>query len=279
MTNAQIILETARWLEGRLGEELPVTTLAAKSGYSLHHFVRLFAGVLGLPPKEYILRRKLSEAGRALAAGKRRVVDVALDFGFKDHETFTRAFVRMFGVTPSAVRRGSPFPYFGPPAEAARPAAPIVSAPDLERFDACLLAGYQLRLTQESGEVGRLWARLAKRAWSVPGRRKPERFRQLATYDESDEDWVDILAAVEMETLDKLPLDLVGKAMPACECLVFTHRGSVARVGESYKAIYAEILPALARRPAQPFNFETYFEDAGDPYSSSYRFKICIPLA
>lgn len=90
---------------------------------------------------------------------------------------------------------------------------------------------------------------------------------------------MDILVGLEMETLDELPIDLAGKAVPACECLVFEHRGSAARVGESYRAIYAEILPALDRRPAGSFNFEVYHEDSGDPYAESYRFGICVPAA
>jgi predicted transcriptional regulator YdeE len=82
-----------------------------------------------------------------------------------------------------------------------------------------------------------------------------------------------------METLDELELDLSGKAVPACDCIAFEHRGSAARVSESYRAIYAELLPAMDRKPALPFNFESYYPDAGDPYSDSYRFRICIPLA
>ena len=108
----EIVEEVARMIEGRWAEDLSVPTLAAKAGYSLHHFGRLFAGVVGLPPKEYVLRRRLSEAARDLSRDKRRVTDVAFDYGFNDLETFTRAFRRVLGVTPSAVRRGAAFPYF-----------------------------------------------------------------------------------------------------------------------------------------------------------------------
>jgi len=285
MANREVIIETARWFEGQLREKLPVPMAAAKSGYSLHHFVRLFSGVVGMPPKEYIQRRKLSEAGKELAGGKRRVIEVAFDYGYKDHATFTRAFMRAFGQTPSAVRRGANFEYLPPFANQfdvlprkPSPEAPLADRSRLDHFDACLLAGFQIRVAEESGEVGRLWSHFTRRSPSIPRRREPQAFRQLATWTEEAEEWVDILVACEMETLDELPLDLIGRVLPACDCLVFEHRGSVARVGESYRAIYAKILPSMTEKPVLPFNFESYLEGAGDPYSEDYRFSICVPI-
>lgn len=277
MDNAQVILETARWIEGRLREDLPVPAIAAKAGYSLHHFTRLFAAVIGMPPKEYVLRRKLSEAARDLAGGM-RVTDTAYEWGFGDPDSFSRAFRRELGCSPSAVRRGAPFPYQEP--AAGRIPGPSVDAePVLERFPPVLLAGWQVRITGPGDQVGRLWAGFLPRAASIPRRARPLRLRQLATWTEDAEDWVDILVAAEMETLDALPLDLIGRAAPGCECLSFLHRGSAARVGESYAAIYGTLLPSLDRKPSLPFNFEYYFEDAGDPYSEDFRFKICVPVA
>jgi predicted transcriptional regulator YdeE len=143
---------------------------------------------------------------------------------------------------------------------------------------AFLLAGWIVRVSEDPSSVGRLWARFLDRAPAIPSRMEPIRFRQLATWTEDAEDWVDIMTGVEMETLDSLEIDLVGKAVPACDCLVFEHHGSAALVGESYRAIYADILPAMERKPILPFNFETYYPDAGDPYAKDYRFRICIPL-
>lgn len=277
MDNAQVILETARWIEGRLREDLPVPAIAAKAGYSLHHFTRLFAAVIGMPPKEYVLRRKLSEAARDLAGGM-CVTDTAYEWGFGDPDSFSRAFRRELGCSPSAVRRGAPFPY-QEPAAGRIPGPPVDAEPVLERFPPVLLAGWQVRITGPGDQVGRLWAGFLPRAASIPRRARPLRLRQLATWTEDAEDWVDILVAAEMETLDALPLDLIGRAAPGCECLSFLHRGSAARVGESYAAIYGTLLPSLDRKPSLPFNFEYYFEDAGDPYSEDFRFKICVPVA
>lgn len=283
-TNAEVVREIARRMEGRWAEDLSVPALAAKAGYSLHHFSRLFAGVLGVSPKEYVLRRRLSEAARILAGTKRRVTDVAFDYGFNDLETFTRAFRREFGVTPSAVRRGSRFPYFAAAVAAegstVNEESPVARAsPVVERFPGALLAGQSVRVSEETEAVGRLWARFMDRAPTIRFLIEPTTFMQLASWTEESEDWVDIMVGAEVERLEGLDLDLIGKVAPPCDCVVFEHRGSAARIGESYRAIYGELLPAMNRKPGLPFNFERYYPDAGDPYSDEYRFRIFVPLS
>ncbi len=279
MTNAEVILQTVRWLEGRLRDQIPVPAAAAKAGYSLYHFIRLFGGVVGLPPGEDIARRKLSEAARELAAGRRRVTDVAFDYGFKDLETFTRAFRRQMGATPSAVRGGAPFPYF-PPAAAGlaggRPGA--LPQPAAESMESFCLVGWSIRVFEATDAVGKLWQRFMERAPSIPGVSTPPLFNQLAWWTEDSEESIEIMAGVRVDSLSRVPIDMIGKVVPACGCLVFTHKGSMARVGETYQAIYRDWLPCSEKRPTLPFNFERYPPGSADSYSDSYVMEICVPV-
>ncbi len=281
MTNAEVIFQTLQWVEAHLREDLSVSAVAKKAGYSLHHFIRLWSGVIGSPPKEYIARRKLSEAARELAAGGRRVTDVAFDYGFKDLETFTRAFRREQGTTPTAVRRGARFPF----AESvARPrTAPtdwmgIREAPCIDSIEAFTIVGRSIRVKSETDEVGRLWNKFLERAPTVPRAYVPRQYYQLAWWLEDAEDSIEIMVGIKTTDLSEVPIDLVGKAVPACTCLVFTHRGSMARIGESYRDIYQKWIPSSDRRPAFPFNFERYTDGQSDPYSDSYSMQICVPV-
>jgi AraC family transcriptional regulator len=106
----------------------------------------------------------------------------------------------------------------------------------------------------------------------------PPRFRQLASWTDDGDDGIDIMTGVEVPDLSDLPIDLAGKSVPRCDCLVFTHRGPVSRIGDSYRGIYERWLPASERRPALPLNFERYPDGAGDPYADSYVFEICVPV-
>jgi AraC family transcriptional regulator len=279
MTNAEVILQTVKWVESRLHEDIPVPTAAGKAGYSLHHFIRLFSGVIGVTPGEYIARRKLSEAARELASGGRRVTDVAFDYGFKDLETFTRAFRRQMGATPTAVRRGAPFPYQPPvssvPSTGGRG---TLEEPVTEPLSAFCLVGWSIRVSGQTDAVGKLWARFMERAPSIPGVSIPPRFHQLAWWSEDAEDSIEIMTGVKVHSLVDVPIAMIGKTVPACTCLVFTHRGSMARVGESYRAIYQDWLPCTDKRPSLPFNFERYPAGGIDPYSEAYVMEICVPV-
>jgi AraC family transcriptional regulator len=289
MTNSEVIIRTAAWIEERLREELPVPVIARKAGYSLHHFIRLFGAATGLPPKEYVLRRKLSEAARELSAGKRRVTDVAFEYGFNDLETFTRAFKRTLGATPRDVRGGASFAYLEPVSKTARagdaagdsagfPSRGIVDEPVVERFDSFLLTGSSIAIRDKTDAVGRLWVRFSERAASIPDRVAPPRFFQLAWWSEDAEDSLEIMAGIRVSRLENVPMDLIGKMVPACDCLVFTHRGSMSSVGDSYQAIYGRWLQDTDRRPVLPFNFERYADDGKDPWSDGYSMEICVPV-
>lgn len=281
MTNAEVIFQTVEWVEAHLREELSVPAVAKKAGYSLHHFIRLFGGVVGSPPKEYIARRKLSEAARELSAGGRRVTDVAFDYGFKDLETFTRAFRRELGTTPTAVRRGASFPFVEAvlrPQAAPTDDTGIREAPAIESIGAFSLVGRSIRVQSETDEVGSLWNKFLERAPGVPRACVPPKYHQLAWWFEDTEDSMEIMVGIKTTDLSEVPIDLIGKAVPACTCLVFTHHGSMAGIGESYRDIYVKWIPQSDRRPALPFNFERYSDGQSDPYSDGYSMQICVPV-
>ncbi|RPI59407.1 MAG: AraC family transcriptional regulator, partial [Lysobacterales bacterium] len=64
------------------------------------HFVRAFARVTGLTPHRYVMRARLRGAAVRLATNDARVVDVALNSGFRDVSSFNHAFRRELGATP-----------------------------------------------------------------------------------------------------------------------------------------------------------------------------------
>ena len=81
--------------------------LAREAGLSPYHFLRTFGSLTGITPHQYVLRARLREAARRLAAGTEKVVEVALDSGFGDVSNFNRAFRGEFGVSPRVFRRAS----------------------------------------------------------------------------------------------------------------------------------------------------------------------------
>ena len=90
--------------EEHLDEPLELTELAALAGFSPFHFHRVFQHVTGEAPKEYLRRLRLERAVYRLKVSPDNVLQIALEAGFSTHETFTRAFMRQFGIHPSEFR-------------------------------------------------------------------------------------------------------------------------------------------------------------------------------
>jgi AraC family transcriptional regulator len=78
--------------------------LANIAGLSQFYFQRLFKRLVKRPVNEYIKLRRLARASEALLDKNMRIIDVALDFGFSSHETFSRAFKDAYGITPAEFR-------------------------------------------------------------------------------------------------------------------------------------------------------------------------------
>lgn len=94
-----------RLIDSGSADGIGLAGMAEAAGLTRHHFLRVFAAVVGVTPHRYLLARRLSAAAAALRAQPDRVLDVALATGFSDLSEFTRRFRRRFGVPPGAYRR------------------------------------------------------------------------------------------------------------------------------------------------------------------------------
>jgi AraC family transcriptional regulator len=94
-----------RHLELHLDEPIPLEELARVAHFSAYHFHRIFTGIVGESVKEHVRRLRLERAARRLWSGDKTVLRLALDAGYETHESFTRAFEAMFGVSPAAFRK------------------------------------------------------------------------------------------------------------------------------------------------------------------------------
>lgn len=98
------LLPTLLHIQGRLDQDLSLEALAERAGQSTWHFHKQFLRAVGETPKRYTSRLRLERAAFLLLIFDDRVLDVALDCGFQNHETFSRAFRRHFGSSPTKYR-------------------------------------------------------------------------------------------------------------------------------------------------------------------------------
>lgn len=103
MNHAQTLQTVLDYIDDNNKNEISADMIAEKAGYSAYHFSRVFTGSIGISVMSYITWRRLQYALYDLSHGK-KVIDVAMEYGFQTHGGFTKAFVHWFGFPPSLCR-------------------------------------------------------------------------------------------------------------------------------------------------------------------------------
>jgi len=98
------IQNAIEYIENNLTEELNIQDIAEKACVSAFHFQRIFNVLCGFTVGEYIRNRRLSLAAEELSKADAKVIDVAIKYGYDSPDSFTRAFTKFHGISPSAAK-------------------------------------------------------------------------------------------------------------------------------------------------------------------------------
>jgi len=91
------------YIETNLFKDINAEDIAVHIHRSSDYFQKMFLMVTDFSVSEYIRNRRLSLAGQELAVSKNKVIDVALKYGYETPASFTKAFTRFHGFTPSKI--------------------------------------------------------------------------------------------------------------------------------------------------------------------------------
>lgn len=92
------------WIGEHLGEDLSVERLAHQAAMSPRNFARAYATETGVTPAKAVERLRAEAARVALERGG-GIQEIARRTGFGDPERMRRAFIRLYGAPPAALRR------------------------------------------------------------------------------------------------------------------------------------------------------------------------------
>lgn len=94
------------YVEAHLTDEIDFDEVASQACSSPFHFQRMFGMLCGFTLGDYIRMRRLSSAASDIQASSERVIDIALRYGYDTPESFSRAFSRFHGISPTEARNG-----------------------------------------------------------------------------------------------------------------------------------------------------------------------------
>lgn len=96
--------ELMQYITDHVQEHLPLRELANRLHLSVPRFKSRFKAEVGVPPAEFVLRRKIEAAQRMLLDPGVSVTRVAMELGFSSSQYFATVVRRFTGKSPSALR-------------------------------------------------------------------------------------------------------------------------------------------------------------------------------
>lgn len=99
------IREAISYIEDNITKDISIKEIAEKVNISPFYFQKGFGMLCGYSLSEYIKGRRLALAGSEVLSTDEKIIDIAIKYGYDSPDSFTKAFTRFHGVTPSAVRK------------------------------------------------------------------------------------------------------------------------------------------------------------------------------
>ncbi|NQD38487.1 AraC family transcriptional regulator [Permianibacter sp. IMCC34836] len=241
-----------RHIDSHLDEELNLEQLAAVAAFSKFHFHRQFSELFGISIAQYVQVVRLKRAAYQLAFREQpAITDIALASGYENPESFSRAFKRSTGQSPSAFRKApqwAPWQSVYEPVNALRNqhmsaeylydhvqliAFPTTRVAVLEHRGDPRLLGDSIRQFIAWRKQQQLPPRLSATfnvLYDDPETTAPAAFR------------LDLCAATDRD-IPANDFGIVAKTIPAGRCAVLRHTGTDDTLGASIRFLYSEWLP------------------------------------
>lgn len=246
------------YIEENLDGDIAYHTVAQKALCSEYHFSRMFSSITGMTLSEYIRRRRLTKAAFDVQTSQVKIIDVALKYGYDSADAFTRAFKKLHGTTPNAVREHSvelkAFP---------RISFQITIKGDVEMDYRIEKIDYELRFVGKSSrvktprafkEIPSLWRKsvqdgyrqeLIRMAWVNPKCQLESLVGVCGKSSAIADETFDYFMGVRYDA--EIPDGMDELVIPPCTYAVFPN------IVEAWKRLYAEWLPTsgyeLANQP------------------------------
>lgn len=249
--NYRGVLEQAViYVEANLSEDIRVEDVAKAAGYSYYHLNRQFFALLGESIGSYIKKRRLANAAKRLLYTEERIIDIAVDSGFESSEAFSRAFKAIYQVSPQIYRMNRLDACVGSKERLDQGLlqhliSNVTVHPQIVAMPEIKVAGIRGETTLSDIKLKELWNQVNHMHRDIP--HLVEGGRGFGICEACNEntlytmnDWVLFteVAGYEVDSFEDLPPQFVRKILPAGKYAVFTHRGSLRMLPQTFDYIW-----------------------------------------
>ncbi|UFT99950.1 AraC family transcriptional regulator [Radiobacillus kanasensis] len=100
----EVIESSLVYIENNIQQPLSLESVSNNFNMSKYYFHRLFSAMMGCSLNRYILSRRLNVSLQFIQNDHLSLTDIAYQLNFGTQSSFTRAFKRQYGITPSSLR-------------------------------------------------------------------------------------------------------------------------------------------------------------------------------
>jgi AraC family transcriptional regulator len=272
------------YMERNMAERLDIEDIAKAAYSSPFHFQRMFHMLTGITVAEYIRKRRLTLAAQELAiSSNAKVLDIALKYGYDTPESFTKAFRRVHGITPSAAREPG----------AGLKAYPRISFQLSLKGDKDMdykiverkefeVAGKAIKVSTKDGEsykrIPEFWNECNKDGTVEKLCTAAEGKELLGICIDMEYEKEQFVYMVAVEDTGSMKGDnLVKRTIPAATWAVFTSIGPIpGAIQNVIERIYQEWFSATGYEHAEAPDLEVY--PLGNTAAEDYRCEVWIPV-
>ncbi|MCG8499864.1 MAG: GyrI-like domain-containing protein [Firmicutes bacterium] len=154
--------------------------------------------------------------------------------------------------------------------------------PKLVEKQAFKVVGMRGTFTLQKNCIGDLWAQFNPRIAEIKTIVNPNVSFGICECtgegEANEESEFNYVAGVETDSAEDVPEGMITKTVPAAKYAVFTHKGSVDKMGETYNYIYGTWFPQSGYKRAEACDLEVYSERFTGPYDEGSEIDICVPI-
>lgn len=275
------ISKAISFIENNITEDLSIEDIAAEAFISPYYFQKAFAMLCGFTVSEYIRQRRLTLAGSELVSSDDKIIDIAIKYGYESPDSFTKAFTRFHGVTPTAVRReGAIIKSFAPLKIKFSLEGGYIMDYKIVEKDAFTVMGFSRMFKYDSAaaDIPKYWDEHFR-----SGKDKVVCGMYGVCFDEGAKGEFEYMIADNYMPWNEIPNGCVTRAIPKHTWAVFPCKGPMPdAIQETNRKIYSEWLPNCREYEiAAGYNIELYSNCSNYPIGNqdeNYYTEIWIPV-
>jgi AraC family transcriptional regulator len=265
----EAIASCINYIENNINNKISLDDISTHTGMSKYYLHRMFKSLTGESIIEYVQSRKLTSSINDLINSNKRIIDIALDYGFDYEQSYIRAFRKKFRFTPLKVRN----------CQISLGITEKINSNDIlsvgnsitykpgfvfrQKF---FLIGSKHKLLSKSGDktasaFGRDFFYNQKQ--EIENAINPQIYYGYTDWSKNESGFTYYIPSVEVPNLDNIPEGMTGISVPAHKYVVFKFVGffrpdeiSGRHVGRLLVQLYSKWIFSSGYKFADKFRFE-----------------------